>query len=283
MFFKLIFPDDKSPSKKKQRLETVEDLRTLIDEKSKTEQTPIQLKKKNKPYECCICQKAFKAKTGLESHQYALHITAENPPLCKHCNKQLQTGNYEHTCTYKIPSPHTFTCTTCQKNFKKIIDFRIHAITHFGLEPLMCQKCNVPFDFVDDYNNHKTFHQNDEPILCSICNTSFVMIEEFKEHQFLHTTEHPYLCPYCGKKCKNMIIFKVHLSEHFKINFCNICKERFNFSEWRGHQNMHARQKLAVVKGYNKETTEVIANKNNMETDSAENAGDYIQKIVNSI
>ncbi|KAJ9584525.1 hypothetical protein L9F63_021135 [Diploptera punctata] len=150
-------------------------------------------------FECDICKRVFKTKTGLR-HHVAVH-----------------TGEYKYCCDY------------CGRGFMSRMMMEEHLSMHTKEERYICDVCGRKFSFQSTYWIHRKWHDNPYPYKCNYCGRKFRHSSLLAVHKRKHTGERPYKCPHCPLTFPVGGTLKRHLILHtgvYPFN-CESCKRGF--------------------------------------------------------
>ena len=187
--------------------------------------------KKEGPFKCDKCEKAFTVSRYLKSHKH-LH-DEERPFQCDKCHKTFSKSGvlkrHERIHTGERP----FQCDKCHKNFSDAGVLKRHERIHTGERPFQCDKCHKNFSDADVLKRHERVHNGERTFKCDKCHKSFSQSQNLKIHQRIHTGERPFKCDKCHKTFSHTQVLKRHERTHknettFK---CAKCPKVFTLSE----------------------------------------------------
>ncbi|XP_013199708.1 zinc finger protein 883 [Amyelois transitella] len=124
---------------------------------------------KDRPYQCELCEKAFKTKMVMLQHRRQVH-DKEKMHLCQFCSKSFFKKSHLHS----------------------------HIRSHTKEKPYECKDCGKHFSTITVLRNHMTTHSNLKLFQCSMCDMSFARRSYLKVHMVIHTKEKRHECKYCG-------------------------------------------------------------------------------------
>ena len=177
-------------------------------------------------FECHICEKAFKIRSGLKRHVE----THKRRFKCNRCDKIFKTmldlKVHRHVHAHEKP----FECDFCGVGFKATVNLQEHRRIHTG-EKYDCDICGKKFTQKAGLNSHKKTHTDDgsRPFECDKCDSKFKNLAGLRAHELAHSDDRPFSCEMCFKKYKTRSQLKDHERSHKQEkNFeCDICHKRF--------------------------------------------------------
>ena len=169
---------------------------------------------KAKTFQCGECQKSFKKKHHLKTHEM-IH-TEERPYGCKTCGKRFK--HHSHLKTHeRIHSGEVpYECHTCKKRFNQVNNLIQHERIHTGEVPYECKTCKKRFNRSGSLKTHERIHTGESPFECETCKKRFKHRHTLKEHVRIHTGEVPFECKSCMKRFKQRSTFKTHERKHME-------------------------------------------------------------------
>ena len=136
-------------------------------------------------FQCNRCQKQFKSRSALISHQVFVH------------NK---SSNHQ--------------CTTCDKYLPSASVLKDHMAFHEGTRNYECDICLKRFFRKSHLKRHRRIHTGDRPYTCEICAQNFNTRTILQTHLRTHTGEKPYVCEMCGKQFSARWSLISHMKTH---------------------------------------------------------------------
>lgn len=118
-----------------------------------SQKTHILPPRKEKVYECHICQKQFKRSSTLSTH---LLIHSDTRPFpCPYCGKRFhqKSDMKKHTYVHTGEKPHS--CRICGKSFSQSSNLITHMRKHQGVKPFACSECGETFQRKIDMRKHE--------------------------------------------------------------------------------------------------------------------------------
>nr|XP_015919471.2 zinc finger protein 43 isoform X2 [Parasteatoda tepidariorum] len=202
-----------------------------------------------KPYICLVCNRGFKYKGDMKSHE-KLHFQQKGPHECAKCGKcfsrrsNLKVHYNMHLRrelglpTLTFHNGKTFTCDVCNKNFISEKVLTQHQVTHTKEKPYACQYCEQRFSHDSCLKRHSYLHtegayrkrpkysKNSEvtsgpddeddsrSYVCHVCQATFEEEIELRVHRKSFWRLQNYKC--C--KCFQVYRCKKKLREHEKVH-----------------------------------------------------------------
>ncbi|XP_047999953.1 zinc finger protein Xfin-like [Leguminivora glycinivorella] len=200
--------------------------------------------KRNRMYQCLICDKVLKTKLQLRSHVNNKH--EKKPNLCLYCNKQYNSRQEylehvqsdEHKNNIQYGFKHH--CTHCDYSANTLHMLKAHVNRiHLNIRPFECEHCQKRYFDITQLRNHVKSHTGQRKLkVCDICGANLSGPTALKKHRRLHTGENPYSCPYCEEKSNCASTLKTHIMrKHMEPTIqCPLCELKFHtMSNARGH------------------------------------------------
>ncbi|CAJ1064879.1 zinc finger protein 2 homolog [Xyrichtys novacula] len=194
--------------------------------------------KKFATFKCEICEKTFKTKMYLKTHQ--LVHTDTRPFVCSTCGKGFKTKHslQAHQVVHSVEKPHK--CSECGESFRYAITLQCHKSTHSGEHPYKCAVCGKAFVKRRSLRTHQSVHRG-KIFTCETCGAGFTLQHNLKRHIRIHTGEKPFKCKVCGKSFIQDNKLKVHMLLHgaSKSFMCDLCGKTFLYNcQLQKHQRM---------------------------------------------
>ncbi|XP_070497897.1 zinc finger protein 429-like [Chironomus tepperi] len=202
--------------------------------------------------ECQICHKMFKFRC-MNSHLRSFHAT-EKQFQCKICDKQFKSKKL--LSTHEKIHNKQFKCEICDKMFKVNSELNSHKKTiHENPGSFECEICGKKFNRADHLKSHQKTHQKNrqKSFQCHRCDHATDNKSHFKGHQKFHenkdkkfsSIKNPLKCEKCPTFCKDKKslykhMWNVHLKESFQCDLCaKFIKEKKHLVN---HINNHIRK-----------------------------------------
>ena len=129
----------------------------------------------------------------------------------------------------------TFDCVTAEK--AKEVQER----------PYSCTICDKSFKRRSSLATHKFIHTDLKPHVCDVCNKRFLRKSDLKKHGLMHSGKKPYQCEKCGRRFSQSSNMLTHLRRHMGIRpfECGICgRSFFRKVDLKRHEGRHMAKKL---------------------------------------
>ncbi|OPJ90412.1 zinc finger protein 501-like [Patagioenas fasciata monilis] len=185
-----------------------------------------------RPFRCDLCQASFKRHSDFKSHR--LVHTEERPFRCELCGKRFKRSSnlQEHRRIHSGERP--FRCPRCAKSFKTPYELQRHALTHCAEKPFKCADCGKDFPTSNALLLHQRQHCDDKPHVCGVCGKKFTYGHSLKVHERVHTGDRPFVCPLCGKGFKQSNALASHERVHTgeRPFACKTCGKAFKQSSY---------------------------------------------------
>ncbi|XP_041701602.1 telomere zinc finger-associated protein-like [Coregonus clupeaformis] len=213
--------------------------------------------------QCPTCNKTFLSKYYLKVHNRC--HTGEMPFPCSKCRKRYyrKENLMDHqarncNCSEKIEAVHN--CLQCHMSFDRLVDLRLHTVSHTGEMPNKCTSCSEQFMHKKDLRNHEIkIHGAPKPHACSLCSKAYLSKTELRLHEAskhrgeklfvceecdhrassrhglqmhikaIHRNERPFVCEYCNRAFTQKANLNIHLRIHTgeKPYQCHLCGKTF--------------------------------------------------------
>ena len=164
-------------------------------------------------FQCDLCQKKFKTRSCLYSHQVFKH-KKPSQHQCRTCNKYLPTANSLLLHMESHERTRDFLCHVCNKGFSTKGNLTTHLKLHSGQRPFLCQTCGSSFTHRSGLKIHMRVHTGERPYRCETCGRGFTHSNSLKIHKRVHTGEKPFMCDICGKDFTQSCNLKTHMRLH---------------------------------------------------------------------
>ena len=172
---------------------------------------------------CPECNKVYDEQADLEQHMLLVH------------DKELKDASY--------------TCQACSKQFKSLVSYQVHKLTH-RKKVHDCQHCGQVFKTNSQLQVHRRHDHNvqygtlmyfgflmsEGKIACEICSAKFENMSEYHDHRPEHVV-FEYLCRECGNGFDSAEDFAVHQESKCSNQnlhlMCGVCDQRFSTYDTR--------------------------------------------------
>ncbi|XKL64658.1 hypothetical protein PGB90_004744 [Kerria lacca] len=173
------------------------------------------------PFVCITCNKVFKRKATMDTHNQIYHPREEN---IEETNKVLKEAEI------LLNGEVAYHCNICNRNMFNSVRFIAHYRLHHLERKFTCDLCGKQTRTQHQLNTHiKIIHLNIRNYECDICKKTFHAKQSCEEHRRIHTGERPYSCEICGKTFIAMNALLTHKKFHndFFAHPCTMCPKKF--------------------------------------------------------
>lgn len=153
----------------------------------------------------------------------------ENP-----CNARLKsqrmTSSPSPTFEYirgektKEAQDRPFSCTICEKSFKRRSSLATHKFIHTDLKPHVCGECNKRFLRKSDLKKHGLMHSGKKPYQCEKCGRRFSQSSNMLTHLRRHMGIRPFECNICARSFFRKVDLKRHEGRHIAKTMKSKCE-----------------------------------------------------------
>ncbi|XP_043189974.1 zinc finger protein 595-like isoform X1 [Amphibalanus amphitrite] len=207
--------------------------------------------KEPKKFECEICGHGFSAPGALNDHKEIHKPDSERIRYqCEICNKLLSSQHALSTHKKRHGKEKSYKCNECSKTFYTGGELRKHMVVHSEVHPFKCALCEKSFKSVLCLNVHMRRHGTEKGFKCSKCPAAFKTSSDLAGHMMFHNTEKRFACEQCDAKFVTSKLLKQHTLTHsdvrdFACQFCSFkAKTKYIL---KGHERTHlAREHRAV-------------------------------------
>lgn len=175
--------------------------------------------KKEKPYSCDICQKAFSIKSHVQRHKRSIHLDVSKKYKCPSCNYEThQSCNLTRHIKTHV-NLQSYICVHCTKGFSTKTNLDRHLFSHNGqVKPFRCKDCPKSYLQQSDLDSHvNNIHLKLKNLSCDQC--SYVSSDKstLRRHMKIHLPEKPYKCDHCVYKCCQKGQLLNHIKKKHKL------------------------------------------------------------------
>lgn len=155
-----------------------------------------------KKYGCPHCPKFFHLDVYLKEHITCVHYKIFKYQ-CNVCGRLLKskTGLIAHTRIFHAKNAEVFPCTKCGKVFKQKGNLRSHMYSHSKTRNFKCDMCTKAFKFPDQLSRHKLEHKLADRLKCIHCAKEFFRPYDLKKHLQVYHSGYIYVCGICSARC----------------------------------------------------------------------------------
>lgn len=175
------------------------------------------LPSRNFKYLCNLCGRGVASQAELERHN--LTHTGEKPYHCEKCDKKYRTKAMLRTHDSRIHMDvRNFKCELCAKAFYDRIFLENHMRVHTGERPFACDTCDKKYKTKSMLATHiSRTHLNKRKFQCPECPKSFHEKRNISTHLLTHTGEKPFKCDTCEKCYSSKSALSNHVKAHKNI------------------------------------------------------------------
>lgn len=173
------------------------------------------------PFVCVPCNKVFKRKATMDTHNQVYHPKEENTEETSKILKEAEI---------LLNGELAYHCGLCNRNMFNAVRFIAHYRLHYVERKFTCDLCGKQTRTQHQLNSHiKFIHLNVRNYECDICGKSFHAKQSCEEHRRIHTGERPFSCEICGKTFVAMNALFTHKKFHndFYAHPCSMCPKKF--------------------------------------------------------
>ena len=133
------------------------------------EENRSKVVKKEKLFNCAICEKAFERKRAMKNHE-KIHINSKSYH-CDICGNSYNTNDHltEHKKSHiNQELKKNFECNVCGKIWATAQLLKVHMNIHTNEDKIKCTICEKIIKKAS-WKRHKIIHDEDRPFKCNIC------------------------------------------------------------------------------------------------------------------
>ncbi|KAK2584340.1 hypothetical protein KPH14_006731 [Odynerus spinipes] len=168
-------------------------------------------------FACQHCELEFFTSEELQKHEDAVH-KKEKPYQCNICNKRFsyKQGLERHEMMHN--EDKTFVCEYCKEAFRTSTKLARHLTTHAGHRPYLCKLCPRTFLLSHHLTRHMRTHSVEKRHVCEDCGKAFKRKESLEVHLLTHTkrTGMGLTCDVCQESCRNRADYVTHIKQHIE-------------------------------------------------------------------
>ena len=196
-------------------------------------------KDRQQRHPCKICDKSFLAVRSMKKHITEVHISSDFKPFsCTLCDKSFKRKSHLSVHRNLHYSENSFNCTYCGKEFKQKGSCKDHELSHTGGYTSRWEICDKSFSRKITLLKHQFTHQDNRvgrPHKCVRCPDQFRTIEMLDNHNILyHNPEYRFECEKCKHSYETNEKLKIHQKTthetHEEDRTCPICYKIFKYS-----------------------------------------------------
>ena len=185
-----------------------------------------------KRFKCDLCPKSYTRPEHLKFH-VKVHHSEKRIVKCELCDKTFADKVHRNRHIKRIHNGRKqCECTTCGKVFVTPYNLQTHIKVEHRSTTYPCDFCDLALTTKWSKINHeKTAHFGVKRFKCEICEKGFSKAMDCKEHMWKqHGQGSPsHICHFCAKAFVSLFHFNIHFKQfHGKIDYeCHICDMKF--------------------------------------------------------
>lgn len=181
-----------------------------------------------RPYGCIQCDSKFRSLDEYTAH-LRRHSGSGEPHVCPNCPRRFASARKlkEHSTSHEIERKSElkknlekigdFTCSLCDRRFRKKCDLERHERVHSGEKPYECLICKGTFQQAHNLTKHMVTHTGMKSYTCDICNKTFGRSDVLARHMHVHEVHKPFTC----EGCRRTFARHSQLITHMEKRHCN--------------------------------------------------------------